>query len=275
MNMGVVEVAMVRISTLGIAMMLTGSVVAAQQADDSQVRARQRIAMMEGTLESAVKIGAENLLRQVRSAVPDPPMLAGYPEVHGFRLDGYGIFFDVGVPMLRLPVTWPLRTLITSDNRDLESVAAELKQLIAQMDARYQPQFAQAVRRLELRAQAQNPIALRAPGAGTVTASQVASAPPANIDARVLDNPAEGYTREVKASLIDAMIENSGPLALGPEEWLTVAARDNVPRDPLSPGDTADFSTIIFRVKGSDLAAFRAGRMTLEEARQKVDVREY
>jgi len=43
----------------------------------------------------------------------------------------------------------------------------------------------------------------------------------------------------------------------------------------LSPGDMADFSTIIFRVKGSDLAAFRAGKMTLEEARQKVEVREY
>jgi hypothetical protein len=107
-----------------------------------------------------------------------------------------------------------------------------------------------------------------------VAASQVQVAPPA-VDARVLDNPAEGYTREVKAALVDAMIENSGPLALGPEEWLTVAARDNVPRDPLIPGDMADFSTIIFRVKGSDLAAFRAGRMTLEEARQKVEVREY
>jgi hypothetical protein len=82
------EAAMVRIMTLGIAVVVAGSAVAAQQADDSQVRARQRIAMMEGTLESAVKIGAENLLRQVRSAVPDPPMLAGYPEVHGFRLDG-------------------------------------------------------------------------------------------------------------------------------------------------------------------------------------------
>ena len=71
---------MVRIMTLGIAVVVAGSAVAAQQADDSQVRARQRIAMMEGTLESAVKIGAENLLRQVRSAVPDPPMLAGYPR---------------------------------------------------------------------------------------------------------------------------------------------------------------------------------------------------
>ena len=265
---------MVRITTLGIAVMLAGTAVAAQQADDSQVRARQRIAMMEGTLESAVKIGAENLLRQVRSAVPDPPMLAGYPEVHGFRLDGYGIFFDVGVPMLRLPVTWPLRALITSDNRDLESVAAELKQLIAQMDARYQPQFAQAVRRLEMRAQAQNPIALRAPGAGTVTASQVA-APPANVDARVLDNPAEGYTREVKSALIDAMIENSGPLSIGSEEWLTIAARDSEAGNRLVPGDAYDLTTTVLRVKGSDLAAFRAGKLTLEETRKRVEVKEF
>jgi hypothetical protein len=200
-------------------------------------------------------------------------MLTGAPEVHGFRLDGYGIFFDVGVPMLRLPVTWPLRYMISNDNRDLEVLAAELKQLIAQMDVRYQPQFAQAVRRLETRAQAPGMLGL--PGA--VTATQVGVAPPgaAAAAARAIDNPAEGYTREVKAALIDAMIENSAPLGLGPDEWLTVAARDNVPRDPLAPGDMADFSTIIIRARASDLAAFRAGRLTLEEARQKVEVREY
>lgn len=261
---------MVKITTFGIAVVLAGTAVAAQQADDVQVRARQRIAMMEGTLESAVKIGADNLLRQMKAVVPDPPMLTGAPEVHGFRLDGYGIFFDVGVPMLRLPVTWPLRYMISNDNRDLEVLAAELKQLITQMDVRYQPQFAQAVRRLETRAQTQGALGIPS----TITASQVGVAPPAAA-ARVIDNPAEGYTREVKAALIDAMIENSGPLGLGPDEWLTVAARDNVPRDPLTPGDMADFSTIIFRVKSSDLAAFRAGRLTLEEARQKVEVREY
>jgi hypothetical protein len=265
---------MVRITTFGIAVLLAGTAVMAQQVDDAQVRARQRIAMMEGTLESAVKIGADNLLRQVKAVAPDPPMLTGFPEVHGFRLDGYGIFFDVGVPMLRLPVTWPLRYMINSDNRDLEILAAELKTLVAQInDVRYQPQLAQVVRRLETRAQAQGAITLRGP-TGAVTASQVEVAPP-NVDSKVLENPAEGYTREVKAALIDAMIEHSGPLGLAPEEWLTVAARDNVPRDPLIPGDATDFSTIIIRVRASDLAAFRAGRMTLEEARQKVEVREY
>jgi hypothetical protein len=164
--------------------------------------------------------------------------------------------------------------MINTDNRDLELLASELRTLMAQVDARYQPQFAQVVRRLETRAQALNPIALRSPAAGSV-AAQVEVPPPPAVDSRVLENPAEGYTREVKSALIDAMIENSGPLTLGPDEWLTVAARDNVPRDPLVPGDTADFSTLIFRLKGSDLAAFRAGRLTLEEARQKVEVREY
>src|SRR5688572_19155599 len=257
---------MARISILAIAAVLAATTaVTAQQADEAQVRARQRIAVMEGTLESAVKIGADNLLRQVKAVAPDPPMLTGVPEVRGFRLDGYGIFFDVGVPMLRLPVTWPLRYMINSDNRELQILAAELKQLSTQMGDRHQRQIAQVVRRLELRAQAQGLVTLRPTGA--VAASQVeATQPP--VDSRVLDNPAEGYTREVKAALMDAMIENSGPLALGPDEWLTVAARDNVPRDPLVPGDLADFSTIIFRLKGSDLAAFRAGRLTLEETRQ-------
>jgi hypothetical protein len=79
----------------------------------------------------------------------------------------------------------------------------------------------------------------------------------------------------VKAALVDAMIENSGPIAIGPDEWLTVAARDNVPRDPLIPTDAADTHTVIFRVKGNDLGAYRAGKMTLEEIRSKVETREY
>ena len=145
--------------------------------------------MMEGTLESAVKIGAENLLRQVRSAVPDPPMLASTSSTVSVSMGTASS--STSACRCSGPGHLPLRALITSDNRDPASVAAELKQLIAQMDARYQPQFAQAVRRLEMRAQAQNPIALRAPGGGTVAAGQVAVAPPANVDARVLDNPAE------------------------------------------------------------------------------------
>ena len=84
--------------------------------EDEQVKTRQRISTMEGVLERAVSNGAENMLREVRTVMPDAPMLSGMPQVRGFRLDGYGVFFDVEVPALRLPVTWPLRYLI-EDNR--------------------------------------------------------------------------------------------------------------------------------------------------------------
>jgi hypothetical protein len=71
------------------------------------------------------------------------------------------------------------------------------------------------------------------------------------------------------------MIENSGSLPVGENEWLTVAARDNIRPDRLVPGDTSNISSIVFRIKGSDLAAFRAGRMTLEDARTHVEVKQF
>ena len=241
---------------------------AQQQNEAEQVKGRQRISMMEGVLERAVSNGADNMLRQMKAVMPDAPMLTGVPEVRGFRLDGYGVFFDVEVPALRLPVTWPLRYMFR-DNRETMRMAEELRAMMADSDPRQRERIAQLVQQLE--SQAQGTTGLRGVGglgSGTLLQAQ-------KVDPAAFDNPNERYTHEVKASLVDAMIESSGPMALGAEEWLTVAARDNVPRDPLIPTDTADFSTVIFRVKGNDLAAFRAGRMTLEEARRKVEVREY
>ena len=87
-------------------------------------------------------------------------------------------------------------------------------------------------------------------------------------------DPNEAYNRAVKEALVDAMLESSGPLNLGPDEWLTVAARDNSPADPLVPGDSTDLNTVIFKIKGGDLAAFRAGQITLEEARKRVKAEE-
>lgn len=234
----------------------TGATLAqAPSKEDEQVKARQRISTMEGVLERAVSNGAENMLRQVRTVMVDAPMLSGVPQVRGFRLDGYGVFFDVEVPMLRLPVTWPLRYLIEDNRAAVSATLAELRTLIADQPARDRDRFELLAQRLESRA-------------------VMPRATPRQADP-VITEPDVAYTNAVRASLIDAMIENSGPIPIGPEEWLTVAARDNVPRDPLMPGDTAGLNTLIFRVKGSDLAAFRAGRLTLEEARQHVLVQEH
>lgn len=249
----------------GVFVTLVSAVGFAQQAELDQVKARQRISMMEGVLERAVSNGADSVVRQMKAVMGDAWMLTGVPEVRGFRLDGYGVFFDVEVPALRPPVTWPLRYMLGT--RDNQQVVTELKAMMLESEPRQRERLAQVVRQLE---QSQVPSALRSSGrigAATVQGGQ--------IDPAALEDPEEHYTREVKAALVDAMIENSGPMAIGADEWLTVAARDNVPRDPLIPTDAADTRTIIFRIKGSDLAAFRAGKIVLEEARKKVETREH
>lgn len=263
------------IGTAGV-MFAVGLVSAQTQppSDAEQVKARQRIAMMEGVLERAVSNGADNLLRQVRAVMPDVPMLSGVPQARGFRLEGYGVFFDVEVPALRLPLTWTLRYMIDDDRSAASAALAELRSYVQQQGPRERERLDQLVRRLEAQlGPSQVPSAQR--GVQSIPVAASATAPQAQIDPSILNDPNDAYTREVKEALVDAMIEHSGAIVLGPEEWLTVAARDNLPRDPLIPGDTAELTTILFRVKGSDLTAFRSGRLTLEDARKRLDVREH
>ena len=215
-----------------------------KSAELEQIKQRQRLSLMEGVLERAVANGADNLLRQVKSVMPDVPMLTGAPEVRGFRLDGYGVFFDVEVPALRLPIAWTLRYV---DRNRL--ALAQLRAMVLEQPLQERERLETLVRQIEQR-----------------NASEV----PPKVDPEVVRDPNEAYTRAVKEALVDAMIESSGHLNLAPEEWLTVAARDNVPNDPLVPGDSTDLQTVIFKIKGSDLAAFRSGQLTLEKARQRV-----
>ena len=216
---------MVRIMTLGMAVMLAGTAVAAQQADDSQVRARQRIAMMEERSRAPSRLAPK--ICSVRCGPLCP-----------IRRCSLGLRVRFPSRWLRhllrrrradapAPVTWPLRALITSDNRDLERGCG-----------------VEAVDRADGREI--STAALRRPFAGSRCGRRRRTRSPCARPAAARWRPVRlpsrlrrtsmhecsttrpRSTREVKSALIDAMIENSGPLALGTDEWLTVAARDNV-----------------------------------------------
>ena len=74
--------------------------------------------------------------------------------------------------------------------------------------------------------------------------------------------------------LIDAMLTPS-QLTIGADEWLTIVARSGVTNNrDQSPGDAVESSKGIIRVKGSVLAAFRAGTITKEEALKQVEVKQ-
>jgi hypothetical protein len=245
--------------TMAAAAMLWAAVAGAQApkgAELEQIKQRQRISLMEGVLERAVANGADNLLRQVKHVMPDVPMLTGAPEVRGFRLDGYGVFFDVEVPALRLPLAWTLRYVVDGNRLAVNTAFAQIRALLLEQPPQDRARLEALVRQMEERNQQPQAIA------------------PPDVDPAVVRDPNEAYTRAVKEALVDAMLESSGPLNLGPDEWLTIAARDNVPNDPLVPGDSTDLQSVIFKVKGSDLAAFRSGAITIEQARTRVKAEE-
>jgi len=259
-----------------------------QSAEAERAKARQKVFMMEGVLERAVQIGVDTLRARVRTVMPDDTLLlSGAPSARGFRLEGYGVLFDIEVPALRQSMAWSLRTM----NESAAVVARDLAQMRAIMQTIPNPQaraeFERSLRRVQQQLGPMGPVAPEAATAqaaatpGTVTAQSVSAtaiaplptAPPP--DAQLLQDPSEAYTQEVKSALIDAMVENSGPLGIGPDEWLTLAARDNVQIDRFTPGDPSEVSTIVLRIKGSDLAAYRTGKITLEEVRKRVDVRDF
>ena len=262
---------------------------AQQNAESEQFRkARAQISMMEGLLERAVQNGVNNLRRKVRAVMPDDALLqGGLPEVRGFRLDGYGVFFDVQVPGLRPSMAWTLRTM----NETGVALAQDLARMRAYVqslpDPRVRAELDRTLQRIQRgigpvppAASQQQQVAQGIPG-GQVAAQSVdpgvvgAPAPVTpQVDAALLIDPSEAYTEEVKAALIDAMIEYSGALVIGADEWLTVAAKDNEPTNPFMQGDP-DVMTILLRIKGSDIAAFQARRVTLEEVRKRVEVREF
>jgi hypothetical protein len=97
------------------------------------------------------------------------------------------------------------------------------------------------------------------------------------VNSLLLDDPNKAYTDAVVRALIDAMIDFSAPMtSLRPEEYLAVAARDNERRDLLAPQNPyEEVSTFMLRIRGSDLAAYRAGTIDRDEARKRVQVQEF
>lgn len=264
----------------------------ARPADARQVH--YQIGVMERVLEGAVEHGAALIRDRLQAIAPDAPaqlLILDTPRVRGFRLDPYGVFFDVEVPSLNGTLTWSLRTLGQND-LGLQNALNTLRQSLDPADVGLQ----QALKRVELQVGPSSaapvsapvpvsaparPAPRRAPGAApdrAVTAASIAPAPapspePAlNPQDRILDNPNEAYRVEVVQALADAMIDFSGALAVGPDEWMTIAARGIQDRPRLGPADN-DVQTVLIRVRGADLAAFRAGQMTREDVIKRIERR--
>jgi hypothetical protein len=277
------------ISVACVALCATAAPASAQDASPARASAEQKqlhyqIGTMERVLEGAVVHGVA-LTRDRLQAIADrlqtvglaPMLILDNPRVRGFRLDGYGVFFDVEVPsLLQNGLAWSLRTL---DQNDL-GLQSALNVLKSHVNAGGDVDLQQALKRVELQvspatlASQTTPTApgLRnAAGAAAGGAEAQAGVPAQPIDP-ILDNPNAAYRVEVVQTLVDAMLDYSGPLRIGAEEWLTIAARGIEERPRLTPADN-DPETVVIRARGADLRAFHAGQISREEVVKRIDRR--
>ena len=274
-----------------LASVITGGLVVAiasslsAQAPPSSARAeadarqsRYQVGQMERVIEGAVEHGVTVIRDRFQQLMqmPADQLVTDNAHARGFRLEGYGVFFDVTVPTFELSsLVWSLRTLDQNDLGLQRAVTALEEHVKQQGDASLE----QALKRLELQV---GPVALSRVAAPAVAGARSAvgsaatttadAAPQAPLSDPILADPNEAYRAEVIQAIKDAMLDHSSSLAIGAGEWLTIAARGNDDRPRLAPADS-DARTRIIRLRGSDLAAFLARQITREDALQRIEVR--
>jgi len=249
-------------------------------------------------LTTALQKGAQDLARLLRVSEPNSAFVTGTGRTRGLMLDGYGFVFHVDVPNMKYSVVWSAQMLQLAQDRDRWQQALASGRLDEQQRRIAEGQLRQTDK---LMAAAQGgAVLIPNPNANTtqvlppggVTAAvdvsesgrlvQVPVLPAAQGAQVVLPqvvpqpevrDPNELYTESVKKALIDAMLGYSKLLKIGENEWLTVAAADG--DGPQVPGQLDDTSRILISIRGSDLAAFQAGKLTREEVLKKVQVKEF
>jgi len=236
------------------AVLFVAAPLSAQQAAPPDPAARQlmyQVQTFEGILQSAVKHGADVLAQRVSVEVPGIQLTSNDPEAKGFSMptpEG-GLFFVVIIPGVRGIV--PL--------------------LVGQQFPRPIPQM---------------PVSAR-PGSGApVNAQAMPNADPMTVSPTIPDGASSErldvtsattldreYSKAVANALIDAVIDNSGVLPLKESEWLTVAAIDGVAPTP-GVVNNAFGHTLYISVKGVDLLQYRQTKISRDELRDLVKVKQ-
>ncbi|MGE0866740.1 MAG: hypothetical protein AB7P34_22785 [Vicinamibacterales bacterium] len=252
---------------------------------------RHHIYVMEGALARAVDYGAKSLNREILAVMPGVFILAGEAQARGVYLEGYGVYFDVQVPMMRQSMMWSLRTMLDQDNTAAQMAISDMRKIGQTItDPASRAAFERSLKQLETQAAPNTGYARTgSPGDPTVSpgviipdnaAGGVGAATAAGLssvgDKTWVQDPNRAYTEAVTRALVDAIIDYSTPMTLGPDQFLTVAARDNEGRDTLAPQDPLEeVVTMIYRIRGADLLDYRAGRISRDEARKRVQVSQF
>lgn len=252
---------------------------------------RHHIYVMEGALARAVDYGAKQLNRQVLQVMPGVFMLEGEARARGVHLDSYGVFFDVRVPSMRESMVWSLQQMLRNDDAANQQAINDIKKYMEGItDPATRASLAKSVAQLERQVPA-TAIRNEQVGPGIVMPSNTVTALGAATQAGIMtprpadlpaantvwaQDPGRAYTEAVTRALVDAMVDYSTPMNIPADQYLTVAARDDEGRDALTPQDPLEeVVTMIYRIKGSDLQAYRSGQIDRDEVRKRVQITQF
>jgi hypothetical protein len=258
--------------------------------------AKYRIGQIERILEGAAEHGAKGAQELFKTMLPGDFLLTDDVHVRGFSIGDWGVFFDVQMPPLESTTPWIVSTLdqsgldITNAMRNLMSIALSTpdpsaRQVNVQSVERVTLQLGMTTSSIgtpTVATQTGQPQTLTAQ-APTQTARQVEAASLVSEPTRVSrtsapapaadNNPQAAFHAEVKAAIIEAMLEHGASLRLRPEQRLMVAIRgvDNLPR--LAPGEP-ESPTIQITISGADLLAFTAQQLSHDEVLKRIVIEE-
>ena len=241
-----------------------------------------QIRMFADVLSAAVKSGAKAVASRMQIAEPGSLFATSDARSRGIELEGYGVFFDVDVPNMMQSVVWSTQML--QREQDIQQLRAQIvtlpegpvRDLARKELARLLRSVGSDTAQARTVARTDPPIQ-PAPGQVGAATVDITPVPDPLAERVILATPAMDpnvlYTNSVKDALIEAMLYSSAALRLGDDEWLTVAAR--AAEGPSIPGQLDDRSSIVIRIKGSDLSAFLAKQLSKEEVLKRVRVREF
>ena len=235
---------------------LTPPMLHGQQPSPESQPLRKQVLLMEGLLARAGTVAADTIARRLQELEPALQAFIGPSRARGFIMDGYGIFFHVEVPALSGTVVWT--QMAQQRDTQIGNALNTMKRALADMPD--SPSRQEAARAMAVLTRQAGPVKANA----EVTAANVSA-----LSSAAVWDPNEEYKQEVRRELIDAILNHSLPLNVAPDQWLEVGA--HMSETPQSQRGT----TLMIRVKGSDLAIFAADPARREEIRNKVEVRAF
>ena len=214
-----------------------------QQGPETSPMLKKQVLAFEGSLRMAIERAGARLAQKAREVVPNVLLqFEADPIVSGLVVPEVGPHFDVQIPGI-LPSA-----------KQLWSTWLNLRKAGPDQTASPRPV-----------GQGQLP-------PGKVGATGLPAADPMTESPTISFDPDREYTAYVREELIDALLDQSSAIPIAAGERVTIVAKDILGLLPAQYAalNRASSRQLILTIKGDDLLQFRTGKLTRDEAKQRI-----